>query len=203
MITPSVWPPGPTEEQLTVPRLSADGQHVEGWCRKPTDGIWRPTDLLWMPPGATKSADMDRAGGIVDVLEGPGDHSWIVAQLGKRQKYLDILRERVRSGGMKLTAALAKMLGLDADGAELVQRTGPIAYGKSLEDARRAVAIGRRLAGYPIDRDTGLADIGRASTDEARIKAVASAAAKRYGETGDVDAAMAEIRAGIARTRSA
>jgi len=162
MTIPTVWPPRPTEEQLTVPRLSRDGQHVEGWCRKPVDGIWKPADLLWMPPGATKSSDIDQAGVIVDVLEGPGDHDWIVAQLNKRETYLDILRERVRSGAMRLTAALAKMLGLAEDGAELVPRTGPIAYGKSYEDARRAVATGRSLAGFPIDRDTGLPIIGRA-----------------------------------------
>jgi len=161
MTIPTVWPPPALEEQLTIPRLSRDGQHVEGWCRKPADGIWKPADLLWMPPGATKSSDIDQAGVIVDVLEGPGDHDWIVAQLNKRETYLDILRERVRSGAFRMTAALAKMLGLDADGAELVQRT--VAYGKSYEDARRAVAEGRRLAGaWPIDRDTGLPIVGRA-----------------------------------------
>jgi len=163
MTIPTVWPPRPTEEQLTVPRLSRDGQHVEGWCRKPADGIWKPADLLWMPPGATKSSDIDRAGVVLDVLEGPGDHDWIVAQLNKRERFLDLLRERVRSGAMRLTAALAKMLGLDADAAELVQRsTGTIAFDKS-EEARRAVEIGRRLAGaWPIDRDTGLPVVGRA-----------------------------------------
>ncbi len=151
---PTVWPPRPTEEQLTIPRLSADGQHVEGWCRK-------PHDLLWLPPTATKSTDTDIAGQIVDVLEGPGDHDWIVAQLGKRERYLDLIRAKVRAGAFRMTAQLAKWLSLD-EGAELVPRTGPIAYGKSYEEARRAVAEGRRLAGWPIDPDTGLPIIGRA-----------------------------------------
>ena len=158
----SVFPPMATQAELTIPRLSADGMTVEGWVRRPEGGVWKPHDLLWLPPTATKSSDIDQAGVIVDVLEGPGDHDWIVAQLNKRETYLDILRERVRSGAMRLTAALAKMLGLAEDGAELVPRTGPIAYGKSYEDARRAVATGRSLAGFPIDRDTGLPIIGRA-----------------------------------------
>ncbi len=162
MTIPTVWPPRPTEDVLTTAGLSSDGMTVKGWVRKPTDGIWKPHDLLWLPPSATKSSDIDEAGVIVEVLEGPGDHDWIVAQLNKRETYLDILRERVRSGAMRLTAALAKMLGLAEDGAELVPRTGPIAYGKSYEDARRAVATGRSLAGFPIDRDTGLPIIGRA-----------------------------------------
>ncbi len=117
---------------------------------------------MWLPPSATKSTDIDEVGRVVDVLEGPGGHDWVTAQLGRRQKYLDILRAKVRAGAFRMTAALAKMLGLDEDGAELVQR-GPIAYGKSsYEEARRAVAEGRRLAGWPIDPDTGLPIIGRA-----------------------------------------
>ena len=65
---------------------------------------------------------------------------------------------------MCLTAQLAKMLGLDEDGAELVPRTGPRSYGtvaaaKSLYDEDRRLS---RQTGYPIDADTGLPDISLA-----------------------------------------
>ena len=150
------WPPMPTEEELTVPRLSSDGQHVEGWVRKP-DGVWRPEDLLWLPPSATKSTDIDRAGAIVDVLEGPGDYDWVTAQLNKRERYLDMIRAKVRAGAVRLTAALAKFLGMDfEDGAELVPLTGlgGAAYAKAA--TVKAIEEGRRMAGMPIDLDTGL-----------------------------------------------
>jgi hypothetical protein len=42
-----------------------------------------------------------------------------VAQLAKRDKYLDLLRQRVRSGTYRLTPAIARLLGLGEDGALL------------------------------------------------------------------------------------
>ena len=165
---PAIWPPPPSEEQLTVPRLTKDGLHIEGWCRRPTDRVWKPSDLLWLPPRATKSTDIDGIGRIVDVEDfgGIGMHDWVTAQLNKRGKYMEYVRDRVRAGTYRLTAALAKWLGMpfDEDGAELVPRsgTGTVTY-KSL-DAKRIVEEGRRLAklsGYPIDLDTGLPVIPR------------------------------------------
>ena len=130
---PAVWPPPPTEEVMTTPRLSKDGMHVEGWVRRPATA-WKPSDLLWLPPSATKSTDIDGIGQIVDVKDfgGIGDYDWVMAQLNKRQKYLDFIREKVRIGAYRMTAQLAKMLGLpfDEDSAELMPRTGSVAYGK-------------------------------------------------------------------------
>ena len=72
----------------------------------------------------------------------------------------------------------------------------------SADEARKAVEEGRRLAGaFPIDRDTGLPIVPGRSTDEARVKSVAAAAARRYAETGDYAAAVAEVMAGLERTR--
>ena len=70
-------------------------------------------------------------------------------------------------------------------------------------EAAKAVEEGRRLVGLPIDRDTGLPIVGaRPAADEARVKTVAQAAAKRYAETGDYAAAVAEVLAGVERTRA-
>ena len=156
---PAIWPPPPSEDVLTSPRLTADGNHIEGWVRRPTDGVWKPHDLLWLPPSATKSTDIDGIGQVVDMqdFDGIGHHDWVVAQLNKREKYLDYIRAKVRAGAYRLTAQLAKMLGMDfpEDGAELVPRTGPVAY--QAMAAKQLVAEGRRLVGsLPIDRDTGL-----------------------------------------------
>jgi hypothetical protein len=157
-------------EEMTVPRLSSDGMTVEGWVSKP-DGPWQPEDLLWVPPTATKSTDIDRAGSIVDVIEGPGDYDWVTAQLNKRERYLDAIRAKVRAGAYRLTAQLAKFLGMDfdEDGAELVPRTGTVAYGKSSLATAKAIdpdalALAKTLrdtayalgAGPRVDPDTGL-----------------------------------------------
>lgn len=136
-----------TPEEMTVPRLSDNGELIEGWVRRPS-GAWAPEDLTWHPPNAVKSTDVDGIGRIVDVTEGLGDLDWIRAQLDRRAKYLDVLKSRVRSGALKLTAALAKMLGLDEDGAQLVPLTGPVAYGKSAMAAAKALREeGERLMG--------------------------------------------------------
>lgn len=126
-----------SEAEMTVPRLSSDGWHVEGWVKHP-EGPWSPEDLLWLPPSATKSTDIDRAGEIVDVIEGIGDYDWVTAQINKHDRYVDAIRDKVRAGAVRMTAALAKFLGMDFDdGAELIPRTGTgtIAYGKSADYA--------------------------------------------------------------------
>ena len=144
---PAVWPPRPTEEQLTVPRLTKDGMHVEGWCRRPSDGVWHPSDLLWMPPNATKSTDIDGIGRVVDVRDGLGPHDWVVAEINKRERYLDLLRDKVRAGALRLTATLAKFLGMDfEDGAELIPRTS-VAYGKSTAAAKALREEAERFIG--------------------------------------------------------
>ena len=70
------------------------------------------------------------------------------------------------------------------------------------DEARKAAEVGRRLASFPIDPDTGLPIIDARPTDEARIKSIAADAAKRYAETGDYGAAVAEVLAGVERTRT-
>ena len=81
-------------------------------------------DLLCTPP-ATKS--LDQAGEIVDVKTFPNlpGRSWVTAQLGKRDRWLEIIRQRVKDLVYQLTPALAKMLGLEDDGALLEERTEP------------------------------------------------------------------------------
>jgi hypothetical protein len=129
------WPPLPTEDQLTTAGLTADGRHIQGWVRVPTGKVWQPEDLLWLPPSATKSTDVDRAGRVVDVTLAPDEvQAWVTSQIAVHDKYLDWLRQKVRAGALKLTAALARMLGLDfEDGVELVPRGGgPLVAYKSL-----------------------------------------------------------------------
>jgi hypothetical protein len=116
------WPPLPTAEQLSIAGLSRDGQYLSGWVKTPAGKVWEPEDLIWSPPSARKASDLDRAGTVVDVVE-MGDDAFITAELAKREKYLDALRQRVRSGSLKLTAWLAQFLGLPfEDGAQLVPR---------------------------------------------------------------------------------
>ena len=171
----AVYPPMATEDELTTAGLSADGKHVKSWVRRPEGGVWKPHDLLWLPPTATKSSDIDQAGVIVDVTQGI-DLDFVTAELNKRERYLDMIRERVRAGTYRLTAALAKFLGMafDEDGAQLVPRAGlgTVAYGKSIaakslyDEGQRLIAKARPL---PVDPDTGLADLSaRASSDRAR-----------------------------------
>lgn len=125
-LRPSVtghWPPRISDVPLGVPVL---GEHfglakgtVVGWSARP-EALWTPEELLWTPPG-TKSLDL--AGEIVDARSF-SDRTWVVAQLGKRDKYLDIIRQRVRAGVYRLTPALAKILGIDEDGAVLAESGG-------------------------------------------------------------------------------
>jgi len=137
-----------TEEQMTVPRLSADGLTVEGWVKRPS-GAWTPADLLWSPPNAVKASDVDGIGRIVDVTEGLSDYDWVTAQLNRREKYLDLIRAKIRAGAYRMTAAALRTFGFDedeiarltGDAAQLVQRSGPVAYGKS---ARLAAAKAMR-----------------------------------------------------------
>ena len=198
-----------SHEELAVAALTPDGKHVRAWVTTPPGEVWTPQggDLIWLPPSATKSTDVDGVGRVVDVVGDPEIQAWVTAELAKSAKYLDYLRDRIRRGLYKVSAAFRKQLGLDDDGAELAPRTGSgtVAYksidaGRLVIDARRLVAEGRGMAGMPIDRDTGLADPG---ANEARVREVSHAAAAKYAETGDAAAAMAELRAALARTRSA
>ena len=198
-----------SHEELAVAALTPDGKHVQAWVTTPPGEVWTPEggDLIWLPPSATKSTDVDGIGQVIDVVGDPEVQAFVTAQLAVHAKYLDYLRDRIRRGLYKVSAAFRRQLGmLDEDGAELAPRTGTgtLAYksidaGRLVVDARRLVADGRRMAGLPIDRDTGLADPG---ATEARIRDVSQAAAKRYAETGDASAAMAELRAALARTRT-
>ena len=205
-----------TEEEMTVPSLSHNGTIVEGWVKSPGHG-WEPSDgdLLWTPPNAVKSTDLDGIGRIVDVGPWtPGeDMAWVQAQIDRSNRYWSYVKDKVRAGLYRMTAAAMRSLGFDEDeiarltGAELTPRvgTGVVAY-KSLDpdrlviDARRLVADGRRGAGLPIDPDTGMADPG---ANEARVREVSQAAAKVYASTGDASAAMSELRAALDRTRPA
>ena len=125
--------------------------HVEGWCRPPADDVWQPSDLLWLPPSATKSTDIDGVGRIVDVndFDGVTPHAWVTAELNKRERYLEFIRER--AGAYRLTAQLAKFLGMpfDEDGAELVPRTGPLAHGTRLAAAKAVREEAERLMHGP------------------------------------------------------
>jgi len=113
------WPPRISDVPAGVPVL---GEHlygprgkglVLGWVQPPADGTWSPADLLWTPPG---SRSLDRLGEIVDAVVYPGTPSaWVTAQLAKRDQYLELLRSRVLAGSMKLTASLARMLGMRWD----------------------------------------------------------------------------------------
>lgn len=189
-----------SDEEMTVPRLSYNGTIIEGWVKAPADKARQPQDgdLLWLPPSATKSTDVDRAGSIVEVGPWtPGeDMAWVQAQLDKRERYLDLLRDEVRAGTLRLTAALAKMLGLAfGDGAELTPLTAP--------------ALGATLGTYKAATDARvdyerLEAMIRATGPERptlNVKAIANAAAMRYVETGDLEAAMDGIfRAGRGRS---
>ena len=131
-LRPSVtghWPPRITDLPVGVPVLGESvGLHrgtLVGWTNRP-ESAWRPDDgdLLWTPP-ATKS--LDAAGEIVDVktFENLPGRSWVTAQLGKRDRWLEVIRQRVKAGTYRLTPAMAKLLGLDDDGALLEDRAAP------------------------------------------------------------------------------
>jgi hypothetical protein len=125
-LRPSVtghWPRRLTDVPMGQPVLG--GRDIlMGWVQAPNDGIWQPHDLIWRPPGTRA---MDLAGEIVDVKSFPGfeTRQWLTAQLKHRDRWLDLIRQRVMDGTYTLTAALAKMLGLPfADGALLETRDG-------------------------------------------------------------------------------
>lgn len=195
-----------SHEELAVAGLTPDGKHVQAWVTTPPGEVWTPQggDLIWLPPSATKSTDVDGIGQVVDVVGDPEVQAFVTAQLAVHAKYIDYLRDRIRRGLYKVSAAFRRQLGLDDDGAELAPSTvtGTAAYKSAgadrlVIDARRLVAEGRGMAGV-IDPDTGLADLG---ANEARIRSVAAAGVKRFSETGDYAAAVAEILAGVERTR--
>lgn len=120
-LRPSVtghYPPTITDVPPGVPVL---GEHlygakgkglIVGWVKPPDDGVWKPEDLLWVPPG-TKA--MDVAGEIVDAqkIATVDTHLWVTSQLRLRDRWLEMMRQRVLSGAVKLNAALAAMLGME------------------------------------------------------------------------------------------
>jgi hypothetical protein len=120
-LRPSVtghYPPTITDVPPGVPVL---GEHLFGakgkgllcgWVEPPVDGVWRPESLLWTPPG-TKALDL--AGEIVDAQKVAmvDSHVWVTSQLRLRDRWLEMMRQKVLAGTMKLNAALAKMLGME------------------------------------------------------------------------------------------
>lgn len=184
MPIPGTWPPAPTTDELTIAGLSSDGRHVRGWVKVPAGAVWRPEDLMWLPPSAAKSTDLDRAGEIVDVTLDPGETmAWVTAELNKRERYLELLRSKVRSGAMRLTSFLAKASAamkaasdlqamIDATGrrvpddgqikaiaiaaAERYASTGDMAA--AMDAIHRAISASRKA--LPIDADTGLPIVG-------------------------------------------
>ena len=125
-----VWPP---RIQSIPPGQPILGEHlygakgkglIVGWVKPPADGVWRPEGLLWVPPG-TKALDV--AGEVVDAqkIATVDTHLWVTSQLRLRDKYLELLRQKVLSGVLKLNAALAAMLGMEfSDGVALKGRDG-------------------------------------------------------------------------------
>lgn len=179
-----------TEDQLTVPRLSHNGEIIEGWCRPPASGVWSPSELLWSPDTATKASDFDPIARIVDVSDSLGDLAWVQAQTDKRAKYLERIRELVRAGKYRLTAGMAKLLGWDEDEAELVPRTGTGTLVYSKAATVEMIEEGRRMAG-----------LAAAGASDDRVKTIAAQAAKRYAETGDMAAAMDAIARAVRGAR--
>jgi len=142
---------GVPERLFTRARLASDEESVVGWLRMPSK-VWRPDeDVLWTP---NKSADLDRIGEIADFDEADG-YAWVQAQLDRRRQYADLVRRKVVAGGLQLTAGIRRLLGLEDEDDHVGLVGSGTVYGRS-EDARRAVELGRRLAGSRVDRDTGL-----------------------------------------------
>ncbi len=112
------------------------------------------------------------------------ERAFVTSQIAKHNRYLDMIRERIRHGTLKLTAALAKMLGLPFnDGVELVPlKAIPATYSKSA--TVKMIEEGRAMAGLP----------------ESRVKTIAQSAAEQYARTGDMDAAMRSIAAAVRGT---
>lgn len=151
--TTGEWPPRITSIPLGQPVL---GEHVMGakgrglimgWVEAPR--VWAPQDLLWVPPG-TKALDL--AGQIVEAeaFAGFEGRQWVTAQVKKRDRYLEAIRQRVLDGRYRLTAALAKLLGLRFDDGALLSSeperalaTGPVDLA---EERRRFLESGGRLS---------------------------------------------------------
>ncbi len=107
-----VYPARFTRTAMLLP----DGLSVVGWVPHPAVASWEPEDLLWTPPGTKMGPD--RLGEVVDVKSGE-IWDWARAQLDKRNRFNQKLRELVLSGRLQLDAALAKRLGMTADAIEL------------------------------------------------------------------------------------
>ncbi len=141
-----VWPP---RIQSIPPGQPILGEHVGaargtlvGWVKPPADGVWRPEGLLWTPPG-TKA--MDVAGEVVDAVKiaTVDTHLWVTSQLRLRDRWLELMRQRVLAGVMKMTPALAKMLGMEfPDGVALKGRDGNGTLDPRAEHARFLANVG-------------------------------------------------------------
>ena len=120
-LRPSVtghYPPTITDVPPGVPVL---GEHlfgakgkglIVGWVEPPADGVWRPESLLWRPPGVKA---FDVAGEIVDAQKFAtvDTHLWVTSQLRLGDRWLEMMRQKVLAGALKLDAALARMLGME------------------------------------------------------------------------------------------
>ena len=122
-----VWPPRIDMVPKGVPVLGEtmgykDRNLLMGWVQTPADN-WEPEELIWRPPG-TKS--LDGAGVVVDARAFAGSpDQWVIAQLDRRSRYLDLVKRMVLDGSLSLTASLAKMLGLPFGDAVSLQDRNP------------------------------------------------------------------------------
>lgn len=147
------WPPIPTDAELSVAGLSADGKTVTGWIRLPSP-LWTPDqDVLYVPPGA-KALDYDKAADV-DVFVPMGERAWIRAQLDKRSRYLEFVKRRIVEGGYQLTAAMRKILGIeDDDHVGLLSRL--VTKSVSVEEATAALDSRHRYGLCSCHSETGL-----------------------------------------------
>lgn len=160
--------------------LGADGEHkglIWSYVAHPERATWKADpDVLWTPPGAKSGPD--RVGEVVDMKELDDNETWVAAQLHKRDRYLDMIRAKVRAGMLRVSADFAKSLGLDAS-----------LYGTSGPGTIKSVAL----------LDSSYRPMAVKSLTEPDIKALADAGLRRFLETGDMAAAIGEIRSGARR----
>lgn len=175
-----------TPEERSVAGLTSDGQHLQAWVQVPEGQVWRPTDgtLIWHPPNAVKATDTAGIGRVVDVVDFETE-AFVTAELAKHERYLELIRNKVRSGALKLTAFLASWLGMpfDQDGVELrpfvsqFGREGVSGATKAASDLEAAI-VGTSTASGP--------------HADPELKAIALEAVKRYvAAGGDFEAGRA------------
>lgn len=88
--------------------LMADGVTVVGYVPRPDDG-WEPSDLIWTPPGVKMGPA--EIGQVQDVWSGGSTFDWVRTQLDKRSRWVEMLRQRVLGGSLKLNPLTAKQFG--------------------------------------------------------------------------------------------